>query len=554
MPPTPYRPVPSRRRFLGLLGATGAAALGASALPGCSSSSSGGGGGSSSAATSLDDLIPAYIPFGAVTPDIEGRHGAPDGFTSYPDTLLEAVPSPPGSGGRYTAMTPLWGPLPPGLGDNSFFDHVNQRLGTTVEFNFQDGNTIIDKMNAVVAGRDVADITMFPDWLINLIPQFNRAVGELFEDLTPYLAGDAVEPYPLLANLDSDAWRWNVFNGRLQGVPWPAEPFGNWVLYRRDLLVDEYGLEAPTSPEELMEIGREINDPDNERWAFGDFNLSMRQVFGAPKQWRYENGELIHMFETDEWRASVEFMREVFDAGLVHPDIVAQGDNAKELLNSGRIIFNQDGLGGWNEAYQQMLGDNPDLRIDLMPVFGSGGNDPVMHGADPSAQSVFIRRGMEPEQVEEILGVLNFCAAPFGTREYMDYRYGAEGVHHELDDDGAPQLTDLGLREVNDGYYFLSGRPPAITESQYPDFVEWKTAWYNHAAQFTEEDPFAGIRIQRPERFAAAETPMTDKVEDIIRGREDLSQLDQAIADWRRDGGDEGREFYMGVLQEHGRD
>mgnify|MGYP001214715079 FL=1 len=552
MPPSPLHPAIHRRRFLGLVGASTAAALTAGTLSGCGSGG-GGGGGSASEATSLDDLIPTYIPFDGVSPDIEGLHGAPDGFTSYPDTLITAVPEPLGRGGHYTAMTPMWGPIPPGLGNNSFFDHVNGRMGATVEFNFQDGNTIIDKMNAVVAGRDVADITMFPDWVINLVPQFNRAVGELFEDLTPLLAGDSAAAYPMLANLDGDAWRWNVFNGRLQGVPWPSEPFGNWVLYRRDLL-EEYGIEPPSSPDDLFAIGEEINDPDNNRWAFGDFTLSIRQIFGAPKQWRHEGGELIHMFETDEWRAGVEYMRKVFDAGLVHPDIVAKADNSKELLNSGQIVFNQDGIGAWHEAYMQMLGDDPEFRLDLMPVFGAGGEDPVMHRNDPSSQSVFVRKGMEPEEVEEILGILDFCAAPFGTREYMDYRYGKEGVHHELDDNGAPQLTDLGNSEVNDGYYFLSGRPPAVTESQYPDFVQWKCDWYNHAARFAEEDPFAGIRIQRPERFSAAETPMTDKVEDIIRGREDLGALDRAIADWRRDGGDEGREFYMEVLQEHGRD
>ncbi|NYH52337.1 MULTISPECIES: extracellular solute-binding protein [Nocardiopsis] len=553
MPSHPLRPAIRRRRFLGLVGASTTAALTAGALSGCGSGSGGGGGGSASDAGSLDDLIPTHIPFEGVTPDIKGRHGAPDGFTAYPENFVRAMPEAPGRGGHYTAMTPLWGPIPPGLGANSFFDYVNGRLGATVEFNFQDGNTVIDKMNAVIAGRDVADITMIPDWTINLIPQFNRAVGELFEDLTPHLAGDAARAYPLLANLDSDAWRWNVFNQRLHGVPWPSEPFGNWVLYRRDLM-EEYGIEPPSSPDDLFAIGEEVNDPDNNRWAFGDFNLSMRQVFGAPKQWRYEGGELVHMFETDEWRASVEYMRKVFDAGLVHPDIVAQGDNAKELLNSGQIVFNQDGIGAWHEAYMQMLGDNPDFRLDLMPVFGNGGGDPVMHRSDPSGQSVFVRKGMEPEQVEEILGILDFCAAPFGTREYMDYRYGEEGVHHELNDDGAPQLTDTGNAEVNDGYYFLSGRPPAVTESQYPDFVQWKCDWYNHAAQFTEEDPFAGIRIQRPERFSAAETPMTDRVEDIIRGREGLGALDEAVANWRRDGGDEGREFYMKVLQEHGRD
>ena len=551
MPPIRRRPTPDRRSFLGLMGATTAVAISPHLLAGCSSG--GGGGGSASDSGVLDDLIPDHIPFEGVIPDIEGIDGAPDGFTAYPDPPIQALPEPPGSGGHYSAMTPMWGPIPPGLGNNSFYDYVNDRIGATVEFNFQDGDTIIDKMNAVIAGRDVADITMFPDWVIGLIPQFNRAVGELFEDLTPYLAGDAVSPYPMLANLESNAWRWNVFNEQLQGVPWPSEPFSNWILYRRDLL-DEYGLDLPTTPDELIALGEEVNDPDNNRWAFGDFTLTARQIFGAPSEWRYESGELIHMFETDEWRASVEFMHRVYEAGLVHPDIVAQSGNAKELINSGQILFNQDGIGAWHEAYGQMLGDDSDFRLDLVPVFGADGNDPVMHRNDPSAQSVFVRKGMEPEEIEEVLHILNFCAAPFGTREYMDYRYGEEGVHHELNDDGAPELTELGNTEVNDGYYFLSGRPPSVTESQFPDFVQWKTDWFNDAIQYAEENPFTGIRIQRPERFSAAETPMTDRVENIIRGREGLDTLDDAIEDWRRDGGDEGRDFFLEVLQEHGRD
>ncbi|GAB3732157.1 extracellular solute-binding protein [Nocardiopsis nanhaiensis] len=549
-PPTP---VQSRRRFLRLMGASGAALFSTRMLSACSGGDTGGGG-SASASTDLDELIPTFRAFEGAVPDILGVDGAPDGFTAYPDSFVQGTDGVRGSGGQYTAMTPMWGPLPPGLGSNSFYDYVNEKIGATVEFNFQDGNTIVDKMNAVIAGRDIADITMFPDWTINLIPQFNRAVGELFEDLGPYLSGDAALAYPMLANLDSDAWRANVFNERLQGIPWPSEPFSDWVLYRRDLLEDEYGLATPTTAEELFELGKEVNDPDNDRWAFDDFTLTARQIFGAPRQWRYENGELVHMFETEEWRASVEFMRRVFDAGLVHPDMVAQGDNSKELLNSGQLIFAQDGLGGWHEAYGQMLGDNPDFRLDLMPVFGHDGGDPLMHLNDPSLQSVLIRKDMDPEQVEEILAVINFCAAPFGTQEYMDYRYGEEGVHFEFNDDGAPELTDLGNTEVNDGYYFISGRPPAVSESQYPDFVDWKTSWFNDAIAYAGEDPFAGIRIQLPERFSGAEMPLTDRVENIIRGREDLSALDDAVDEWRRDGGDEGREFFYEVLQEHGRD
>ena len=360
-------------------------------------------------------------------PDIPGTHGAPPGFTSYPTELVQAVDGTPGKGGSYKAMAPLWGPIPPGLGENSFYDFVNSKLGTTIDFQFQDGNTIIDKMNAVIAAGDVVDITMIPDWAINLIPDFNEAAPQLFEDLTPYLAGSAVEPYPMLASLPTNAWKWGVFSDRLYGVPWPTDPLSEWIFYRKDLF-DKHGWGLPTTAEELFELGEEINDPRNNRWAFGDFYRVARQIFRTPREWRYEDGKLVHRYETPEFEEAVAFMRRVYDAGLVHPDIAAgTGANSKELFNSGKIVITQDGFGAWTEAYQAILPQNPDFRMDLVPVFAHDGGTPSLHGNDPSSQSVFIKKGLGEEKVTEILAVLNYCAAPFGTVEYMVYRYGEEG-------------------------------------------------------------------------------------------------------------------------------
>ncbi|WP_159055993.1 extracellular solute-binding protein, partial [Thermobifida fusca] len=224
---------PSRRRFLGLTGAAAALVAGSGLLSACAPKGPRpGSSGSAANLDKLDALVPDYIPFQAVEPDIPGTHGAPPGFTSYPTELVQAVDGTPGKGGSYKAMAPLWGPIPPGLGENSFYDFVNSKLGTTIDFQFQDGNTIIDKMNAVIAAGDVVDITMIPDWAINLIPDFNEAAPQLFEDLTPYLAGSAVEPYPMLASLPTNAWKWGVFSDRLYGVPWPTDPLSEWIFYR----------------------------------------------------------------------------------------------------------------------------------------------------------------------------------------------------------------------------------------------------------------------------------------------------------------------------------
>src|SRR5690606_7777750 len=217
------------------------------------------------------------------------------------------------------------------------------------------------------------------------------------------------------ASLPTNAWKWGVFSDRLYGVPWPTDPLSEWIFYRKDLF-DKHGWGLPTTAEELFELGEEINDPRNNRWAFGDFYRVARQSFRAPREWRYEDGKLVHRYETPEFEEAVAFMRRVYDAGLVHPDIAAgTGANSKEL---------------------------------------------------------FIKKGLGEEKVTEILAVLNYCAAPFGTVEYMAYRYGEEGTHHELNDDGAPELTELGHKEVSNGYLFISGRNNAIAESEYPDYVE----------------------------------------------------------------------------------
>nr|BFE86515.1 hypothetical protein GCM10020093_091160 [Planobispora longispora] len=131
--------------------------------------------------------------------------------------------------------------------------------------------------------------------------------------------------------------------------------------------------------------------------------------------------------------------------------------------------------------------------------------------------------------------------------------YGVEGKHFTKNEVGAPKKTDLGLKEAPPTYFFLSGRPDAITESELPKYVETAANWYNEAAKHWAPNPHEGIRIQRPAKYAALEQPTEDKIQDVVRGRRPLTELKQVVDEWRKDGGDESREFYMKVLQDNGR-
>nr|WP_062334870.1 extracellular solute-binding protein [Herbidospora sakaeratensis] len=543
----------TRRGFLGLAGLTVLAAC--SAPPGPKP-------GAKATAAAMDKLaalVPKYVPRTVTTPDIPavvpgfGR----DGYLSYPpsEKLVDLVKAAPGKGGVYKAMVPTWSPLPAPLGENSYYDAVNKDLGATIDFNYLDGMTINDKLPTLLAGGDVVDVTTLPGWALAAVPDYARAVDGLFEDLTPYLAGDVSAKYPGLSAIPTTAWQYSVFGGKLKAVPaWPAPQFG-WVLFHRKDLWEELGQGAPKNADELLAMGKAVTDASKDRWAFSDIFPMMEEIFRAPRKWRKEGGTLVNRYETPEYAAAVEWMRKAVDAGLVHPNVLSAKSAAddKELFKSGQVLVKSDGFSFWTETLIQVGKEQPDFWMEPLPVFGADGGKPEYRmNQDPSY--TFIKKGTPKEKVEELLAIFDYLSAPFGTQEQLLFNNGVEGTHFTRDDKGAPQVTELGPKEIVGSYVWLGGRVDPIFESQaHPDYVRAATAWWNAAVTVRHQDPFDGIRVEEPGDFTAAAKPFEDKVVDIIRGRRGLDTLQQAITEWKAGGGDAGREFYMKVLTENGR-
>ncbi|MGA7120093.1 MAG: hypothetical protein WBY94_08350, partial [Polyangiaceae bacterium] len=207
MNPPPAEAATSRRSFLALMGLGAAAAAGSGAAAGCGRHSAGRG--ASTNAADVSAVLPKHRPLRLIEPDIPGDGLIPDGYLKYPSRLRQAVARPPGTSGRSVkSMSPNWGPTPPGLGRNSFLDAVNAQLGIPINPSLQDGNGYADKLSAMLGARDVPDLLSAPAWEIDKIPRFSQAVKALFADLTPYLRGDAVEAYPMLATLPTAAWQY----------------------------------------------------------------------------------------------------------------------------------------------------------------------------------------------------------------------------------------------------------------------------------------------------------------------------------------------------------
>jgi putative aldouronate transport system substrate-binding protein len=545
-----------------MAGAGAAAFAGGGLLAACGERQSGQG--SAEDVQELEHLVPRYVPWtGAqlpesnLVPGITNENGfvSRPGLIRYPENLVRAVPEPFGSGNTYTAVTPLWAP-PPDF-PNDYFNAIFERWGSTIEINSRDGIEYREIITTMLAAQDHPQITMLPHWELVLMPDIQGAIENLFADLTPILSGDISERWPLLANIPTPNWLECVFDGKLKALPQvEADVFGNPIFVRKDIL-DELGFPYPKNADELLELGRELTDPANNRWAFGNVENGVQQIFRVPDQdWRLEpDGNLVYMIETDEMRQAVEFMRQLYDEGLVHPDNAAAAEaDMKPRFRSGEVVMRYDGYGDWEEALGAgILEDNPSFNQQPLDWFAADGGEPLGYMRDPAWAYTFLRKELSREQIEEILDVMNWVAAPFGTEEREMIDYGVEGVHFTRGADGQPQLNDKGNAEAGapiPTVYFLCGRPadPIAAKGDWPGYVQSRLDWESRHIQYIKPRIFSGIKRIEPADLQQANQSLNDKLEDLRRGRTPMSEWDSIVAAWRREGGDAGREYYQQAL------
>ncbi|MGC4808243.1 extracellular solute-binding protein [Micromonospora sp. DT233] len=555
MKPSPPGASTDRRTVLRLIGLGAAATMGGATLAACSKEA--GSKGSATKADAIRSVLPTHRRVELLKPDIPAQGPLPDGYLSYPRQLVDAVTEQPGKGGgAIRSMSPWWGPTPPTLGNNAYLAAVNAKLGVEVNPSLQDGSTYADKLNAMLGARDVPDLLSVPNWEVDKVARFSDAVKALFADLTDHLKGDAAAKYPYLAALPTASWEYSVWGGRLAAVPFPTDnPFA-WALFHRKDLLAEAGLAAPTSPEELYEQGRKLTDPGKGVWAFGSVFDMVQQAFGCQQTWRKKpDGGLEHKLENPAFRAALEFTARLFAEGLVHPDTVSsKGADEKQLFRAGKIHFFQDGLGAWQGMQGEQSKVLPSFDMQPVPAFGTGGNPPVLWGSQKPVFFTFLKKGLGAARVDELLRVLNWCAAPFGSREFELREYGVEGKHFTRAADGSPIPTDLGRKELGAQYTHIGGRVPVkVRSGDTPNYVRDYLAYLQKSLGQLEPDLFAGIKLELPANWSKTLQPTDDKIRDILRGRRPVGDLDQVRKEFLSTGGEEGRAFFQKALADNGR-
>ncbi len=478
--------------------------------------------------------------------------GVPNAYYQYPEPFT-TVDAPPGKGGT-VKLAHLSDKRINARDSNKYWQELENRLGVTLDITLLPGAAYAERMATMIAGGDFPDLLFVLDLLYPQAAEFK--VQGAFTDLTEYLDGDGRNAFPNLGAMPSYAFENSKLNGVLYGVPSPTSLQPNALWYRGDWLANT-GLSAPTSAEEFLNMINTFTtgDPDgngsNDTYGTSFERLdavsqrfihSMFRVGAEGNGWIVnDDGSFTHAIETDEFRAALEYAREVWASGSCHPDSLTQTSNeVREQLMAGTAGSGPNAFILLNLIRSEAAKVNPEAEILGLVPPGHDGGEGVAYNIGGWFGHFAIPTPTNPDEarIEELLGITNYFGAPFGSEEYNFLVYGIEGVHHTVNDDGSRTLTEEGERDVFNpslgGLNVLYS--PNRDEIQY---VQQLMAEQTRIGLFS---PTVNLYSQTSaEKAGELGQLYSDRKIDISVGRAGMEDLDALISEYMSRGGDQIR-------------
>lgn len=210
---------------------------------------------------------------------------------------------------------------------------------------------------------------------------------------------------------------------------------GVWI--RQDWL-DKLGLPTPTTDEELFQTAMAFKTLGNDITPIAMLNQHeiFPSMYQASAMWYNENGVLKYGHTLDRYGASIEYMKRLYDNGLIDKEFVTDKDNSrqKQLWTTGKAgILTYS----WTETLSRdLLLNDPDAKpVPLKPVSTQYGLNAFYKETDANTYVVFNKK-LKYQQ-----SAMKFLDWVLDTG-WFNLNYGLEGEHHRLVNGKIPQIID----------------------------------------------------------------------------------------------------------------
>ena len=513
-------------------------------------------------------LFPTYVPI-QNGPKADFHDTNPlytDAFDNFPSNPQKANQGAPGTGSTVNILVTAYFPLPTPRDQNPTWQAVNKALNADMNMNIIPGADYRTKFATTMSSDDLPDIMhiFFGYSVAPNLPDFFKAKCA---DLTPYLAGDAAKDYPNLAAIPTPAWKNSIsaVNGALYLVPIHRQmtsipPYGGNFFKNIDQWDAELGQDfVPKNADDFKRALQQVTRPQQNQWGIGSFGTnntlfgmgSFLQMFNAPNDWKIDSsGKLIKDYETEEYKAAVGYMRDLFAAGMYWPDSVQATMSRNDFVGK-KFAVSPEGQGNsWVDFWQRGLQQQPPTRFGLIKPFSAVDGQKPITFLGTGFVSMNVLKKASPDRIKELLRIMNWLAAPFGSQEDLMLTYGLEGPDYTLDAKGNPRTTPEGVGRA--GYVpwrYIAQHPWVFYQADLPGFAKASHEAEQATLPLGVDDPTNGLYSPTIySKGAVANMAFWDGLREIISGHAPMSNFDQLVSDWRTAAGDQVRKEYMDAI------
>lgn len=534
---------PTRRTTLGL----GAAAIALTGLAACGGSGkSGGSGGFKEQELKLPTYIEPKLPEGGITSDVEGM---PTIFTTPIKEYFTSVDKTPGSGGEVTTFQVLWAAPPRPREKNDYWKSLEERLNVKFTPTLVASDGYNDKLSTTVASGKIPDLTFVQD--TDAIGQ--RALEDgAFADLSEVLAGDNIKKWPNLANVATNAWKVSSKNGHIYGVPNENPYLTNFPIIRKDLLKlaghDSMGSNTDEWLQVMTDIAKLKEAHGKQIWGMagidGKAQAMFEWMFRAGTTWQLDDsGKITNVLMTDAFEQVMEYENKLWKAGVIHPDGI--GGNLPDLFTPGQIALSIDSFSGFfgNPIIGQVMDatEGAELEFFVPPAFDGG--DLVIQRDDGYWGIVAIssEAAKDEKRLEELLGIINYWRAPYGSEENLFITTGNEGVNFEFGPNH--EIVPLNNEQADSDRLALQWLGAFASPTfQIPERLVFLADNFKSSLEqlikFTVPNPVAGTLAPSAATLnAKLDSLNTDYRNGFITGRKPLSDMKAYRDAWLKAGG-----------------
>jgi putative aldouronate transport system substrate-binding protein len=521
-------------------------------------------------AAGAKSLFPTYLPpANGPKPDYHDPNPLySDAFDNYPANPAKANgTTAPGAGSTVNILVTAYFPVPTLKEQNPTWQAIDKALNTTTNMTIIPGGDYRTKFATTMSSDDLPDI-MHIFFGYSVAPNLPGFFKSKCADLTPYLAGDAAKDYPNLAAIPTPAWKNSIsaVDGVLYLIPIHRQmtsipPRGGNFFKNVDMWDTELGQDfVPKNADDFKRALTQLNRPQENRWAMGAFGTNdtlfgignFAEVFNAPNNWKLDSsGKLIKDRETAEYKAAVGFMRDLFTSGLVWPDSIQATNNVRADFVGKKFAMSPDAQGNsWVDFWQRGLQITPPTRFGMIKPFPAQDGQKPVHYLGTGFVSMNVLKKASPDRIKELLRVLNWLAAPFGSQEDLMLTYGLKDQDYSLDAKGNPKPTPDGISRA--GYVpwrYLAQHPWVYYQADIDGFAK-----ASHEAEMATiplgvDDPTNGFLAPTLyAKGAVADMAFWDGLRDVILSRRPLADYDQLVNDWKTAAGDQVRKEYTDAM------